>query len=77
MTIFRQFDGSSDKVREAAIYYYEESGETEVDKTFIATKETWEGNTTLNVSANWEPYPEFGQYESITRRDRGLQLIHG
>jgi hypothetical protein len=24
------------------------------------------------VSANWEPFPEFGQYESIARRERGL-----
>jgi hypothetical protein len=76
MAIFRKFEGGSDKVREAVIYYYKEDGRTEVHKTFISPAETWEGDTTLDVSPNWEPYPEFGEYESITRLDRGLQLVH-
>jgi hypothetical protein len=77
MAVFRTFEGSSDKVREGAVYFYKESGEAQVQKNnLMPTKETWEANTMLDVSANWEPYPQFGKYESITRLDRGLQLIH-
>jgi hypothetical protein len=77
MAVFRKFEGDSDKIRETALYLYQESGETLVDKDyFLPTHETWEANTTLDVSANWERYPKFGDYESITRLDRGLQLIH-
>jgi hypothetical protein len=76
MAVYREFEGSSDKVRNAVIYYYNEDGRTQVDKTFLPKNETWEAETVLALSANWEPYPQFGDYESIARLDRGLQLIH-
>ena len=38
----------------------------------LAPAALWMGRATVDVSANWESFPEFGQYESIARRERGL-----
>ncbi|THA74481.1 hypothetical protein E6R60_20330 [Streptomyces sp. A0642] len=32
---------------------------------------TREGRQGVDVACNWEPFPEFGEYESLTRWDRG------
>jgi len=76
MAVFRCFERDSNQVVKAVVYYFGEDGSTSVDKSDLSNNEAWEAKTTLDVSANWEPYPQFGDYESITRLERGLALIH-
>lgn len=76
MAVFRKFDGTRENVVHGVVYYFKEDGHTDVDLEDDIAHEYYEASTTVDVSANWEPYPEFGQYESISRLERGLQLIH-
>jgi hypothetical protein len=59
-------------------YLYKERGPAHVQKIVQTSEsvEVFEADPTLGVSANWEPFPKFGDYESITRLERGLNLIH-
>lgn len=74
--VFREFIGDEEKVARAVLYYFSEDGQTTVHKEDDVAKKYWEAKPVLNVSANWEPYPKFGEYESISRLDRGLDLVH-
>jgi hypothetical protein len=73
MAVYRQFDGDGENVRLATIYYYREDGDVTVHR--VSDGETAEAIVKLDVTANWEPVPEFGCYESIARLDRGISRI--
>ena len=73
MAIYRKFDNDVDRVLHAVIYYYRDDGSVTVHKT--SGDDTFEANAKLDVAANWERYPDFGDYESIIRLERGLSRI--
>jgi hypothetical protein len=66
---YREFEGSSDKAYRATIYKFAQNGH--VDILRLDGGKQQEAETTTDVSGNWEPIPSFGEYESITRRERG------
>jgi hypothetical protein len=75
---FHQHRGESDEVLNTIHYIYKEDGAAVV-YTYRYTPTgcvTTEVERLIDVSANWEPYPKFGEYESIIRLDRGLVLVH-
>jgi hypothetical protein len=65
----REFEQSSDKACRATIYKFSQNGH--VDILRLEGGKQQEAETTTDVSGNWEPIPSFGDYESITRRERG------
>jgi hypothetical protein len=56
-------------------YYFTPKGELSVTKEFNIgtaehTREIYEAENLVNVGKNWEPYPEFGQWDNIVRMER-------
>jgi hypothetical protein len=56
-------------------YYFTQRGELTVTKEYnVGTtehiQEVFEAKQSVNVEKNWEPYPEFGKWESIVRMKR-------
>lgn len=78
MAVYQWFDDDSDNPSRSVNYYYNEVGTVTVHKYIhtAAGLEKQEVKRTLDTAANWEPYPKFGEYESITRQDRGMAIIH-
>jgi len=74
MATERKFEGDTDNVTWAITYFFDEDGHVVIRETDVITDLVTQAETYLDVSANWEPYPEFGQYESIARKDR-VELI--
>ena len=74
MATERKFDGDTDKVIWGITYYFDEDGHVAIEEEDFVADTLTKAETYLDVSANWEPYPEFGEYESITRKDR-VELI--
>ena len=70
MLSYREYEDNSDQVRTGTTIISNANG-----KEFIRRYTRGEDGYTLeettgDVSSNWEPYPEFGQYDSISRIDR-------
>jgi hypothetical protein len=67
--VYREFEGTSDSIASATIYYFDPLGKVKVDK--IQGETIYESlEKASDVSHNWESIPDFGEYESITRLDR-------
>jgi hypothetical protein len=66
----RFYEGASDKVLKGNICRFSPDGKVVVKKTDVVQGFTDSGERWIDVSDNWEPIPEFGQYESITRKGR-------
>jgi hypothetical protein len=70
MLTHRNYDGNSDKVITGETYYFKFSGELVVELMNFETNVFSRRSKSTDVSRNWESYPKFGQYESITRIER-------
>ncbi len=70
MATERKFEGDTDKVIWGITYYYDEDGHVAIEEEDFVGDTLTKAETYLDVSVNWEAYPEFGEYESITRKDR-------
>lgn len=70
MATERKFKEDTDEVIWGITYYYDEDGHVSIEEEDFVTNTLTSAETYLDVSSNWEPYPEFGEYESIARKDR-------
>jgi hypothetical protein len=70
MATERKFDGDTDKVIWGITYYFDEDGHVAIEEEDFVGDTLISAETYLDVSANWERYPDFGDYESIARKDR-------
>ena len=72
MAIHREYEGDSDSVIHCSSYFFESDGHLEVedDDLLAKTASTRTGN--VDVSSNWENFPEFGKYASIFRMERDI-----
>jgi hypothetical protein len=70
MATYRQFDGPSDKVARGETYFFQQDGSLKVERQDFLANELDVGQSHVDVSSNWEAYPAFGEYESITREQR-------
>jgi hypothetical protein len=68
-----RFDEQGQKIS-SDIIYFKKDGLLTVLETDLTTRMTDQYNVETDVSANWEPIPTFGDYESITRFDRWADL---
>ena len=70
MAVHRDFEGSSDRVVKGSSYSFNEDGRVTIeDEDFVGGKVA-KSERKANVRGNWEQYPAFGDYGSITRRER-------
>jgi hypothetical protein len=66
----RQFEGDSDRVKSGTTYCFKPDGSSSIAwENFVPHSSSFV-ETRCNVVDNWEPYPVFGQYESIIRENR-------
>ena len=67
---YREYVGDARGVARADIYYFRSDGRVIVEKNDLLKQTQERAEFTKDLSGNWEPYPEFGQYDSITRLER-------
>jgi hypothetical protein len=74
--IYPEDDNSVDADnRDYVSYYFTPEGELTVTKEYnVGTtehiREEYQATGPVNVEKNWEPYPEFGQWDNIVRMER-------
>ncbi len=70
-TVWRTFELESDKIVEATLYNFSTEGTVKVRKeVFVPAHFVESLERHMDVSANWEPLPDFGFYQSISRIER-------
>jgi hypothetical protein len=62
--------GENDQVLRGETYFFKPDGKIVLDVTDFVSRESQKGEKTDDVSGNWEPVPEFGEYDSIARLER-------
>ena len=74
--LYRYYDGPKENQINAINYIYKANRKkSKVEFNFIInTQENFDDVEIDDVSANWEDYPKFGQYESIIKKERGLEM---
>lgn len=70
MATYREFAGDSDKVKMGTTYYFKLDGNVLIETKNFETRQAEQSQRIADVQNNWEPMPEFGQYESIARIER-------
>jgi hypothetical protein len=74
------FPNDTAEPNRATVYYVETDGHVAIVRyeayptgvgSYIAGRE----ERTLDVTNNWEPFPEFGHYKGLARFDRGISWI--
>jgi hypothetical protein len=74
----RQFAAGAANPHWGDIYYFDEDGRMVIHRAEITPKATTivsREETTTDVSHNWEPFPEFGQYQGLAAFDRGMPAL--
>lgn len=69
---FRTFVDNSDKVAMVETYRFERDGRLTVTRTDLLTDESEVGSREIDVTPNFEAWPEFGQYERLLIQDRDV-----
>ncbi|WP_131818344.1 lytic transglycosylase [Planctopirus hydrillae] len=70
MANYRKFEGEGDHTIEGTTYYFRMDGGLTIETEDFSTAVVSTKKTQVNVDGNWEGYPEFGNYNSITRVNR-------
>ena len=69
---FWEFEGATDKMVKITDHIFKPDGSFHMIERDLVTNEQIdsEAKNKIDVSANWEDYPEFGKYESLIRKER-------
>ena len=70
MAVYRQFEGDSERVIEGTCYIFKRSGKIIVRNESFDPHTMEESERTVDVSANYDVYPDFGAYESVCTVER-------
>ena len=70
----REFVGDTDEVEDATIYGFYPEGRMVIQECDVQTEMAVDREGMTDVSENWEPYPEFGEYESLLRVPERIEL---
>lgn len=70
MATHREFDGGTDRVKCGTTYYFKPDGCVSVEAEDFEANQLTTTKTTVDVSNNWEDYPNFGDYQSLARVER-------
>ncbi|REK05456.1 MAG: hypothetical protein DWQ37_23350 [Planctomycetota bacterium] len=71
-----EFFGDSDSISGGKVLYFDVDGTLRIrdyvsNPNGVGSKLVGEETRKVDVSRNWEPYPEFGDYAGLGARDRG------
>jgi len=69
-----EFVGDTDEMKTSERYSFTQDGGLIIEEADILNNviETKEATQKVDVSGNYEAYPEFGQYEALIKKERGL-----
>ena len=75
-----EFPNEVDEPDRATVLFFETDGRLTImhykaNPDGIGSKIVGQEERTVDVSHNWEPYPEFGDYAGLARLDRGTPLL--
>lgn len=70
MATHREFAEKTDAVKSGTTYYFKPDGRVTIEKEDFTIPQLSESEKQVDVTGNWEAYPTFGDYGSITRVDR-------
>jgi len=70
--MFWEFEGTTDKMVKITDHLFKPDGSFHMTERDLITNEQIdsEAKNKIDVSSNWEEYPEFGKYESLMRKER-------
>lgn len=75
MSCHRQYQGETDEITRAEVWYFDPDGKVVVHEQDMATKQVFAKEFEADLSGNWEPYPEFGKYKGVTQIERASGLL--
>lgn len=70
MATHREFDGETDQVKFGTTYHFKPNGSVTIETEDFVTTNLATKEMEVEVNGNWETYPNFGDYRSLTRIDR-------
>ena len=75
-----EFDFDNNAPNRATVLYFKTDGRLTTvryvsNPSGVGSKIVGEEHEIVDVTHNWEPFPEFGHYEGIARLDRGTPLL--
>ena len=75
--VFWEFEGNTDKMVKITDYIFKPDGSFHITERDLITNEQIdsEAKNKIDVTANWEEYPEFGKYDSLIQKDRNVISI--
>ena len=70
--MFWEFEGSTDKMVKISDHIFKPDGSFHIIERDLINNEQIdsESKNKIDVTSNWEDYPEFGKYESLIRKER-------
>jgi len=76
VAVFWEFEKNSDKIKKITDYIFKPDGSLHITERDLLKNEQLdrEAKEKIDVSANWEEYPEFGKYDSIIRKERNIKM---
>lgn len=70
--IHRVYAADSNHAREVTIFAFDESGHIVMEHQDLELQKVESREADADPSANWDRYPDFGDYEHLTREERGM-----
>jgi len=70
MATYREFDGDSDRVLSGDSYIFKEKGELYIRHSHMSPHALEEAQSTFDPAGNYEAFPAFGDYSSLTKVER-------
>ena len=71
MAVAREFVGQSEQVAQGTVYTFSPAGAVAIRREMFSPSHRVElADSSQDVSGNWEPLPEFGEYSSLLQVDR-------
>jgi len=72
MATYREFDGDTDNVALGTTYIFSPDGLVKIRKQSFKPASLETAETSADVSQNYTPFPNFGEYDDLIRVERGL-----
>lgn len=70
MATYRDFDGDADRVRVGTTYVFDRGGSVKIRRETFDPHGIEEAQNTLDVTNNFDRYPEFGNYAKLCVEER-------
>jgi hypothetical protein len=75
-----RFPSDTGEPSQATVFYFDTNGHLTIvryaaNPTGVGSHIVGREERTVDVTNNWEPFPEFGHYEGLARFDRGIPWI--